>query len=260
MRVLQINTSYNFSAPGRIASELGNLLINYGHESIVAYGRSCREGLSETIKIGNKADLFFHFLTSRLLDRHGFGSSRATEDLINRIKVINPDVIHLHNIHGYYINIKALFNYLKNADKPIIWTFHDCWPFTGHCSYFDRVHCTKWQSECFNCPLIKFYPESWFFDNSRRNFWQKKALFDAIPNMILICPSSWMAGNLNKSFLNRYPVKVINNGVDLTKFRPLEPIADKLKFNLKGSKLYWEWPTSGVNEKDWQILSNFAHY
>ncbi|HPM03310.1 MAG TPA: glycosyl transferase, partial [Candidatus Cloacimonadota bacterium] len=116
MRILQINTSANTSAPGRIASEIGYLLMDNGHESFIAYGRTSREEKSSVIKITNIKDISFHILYTRLFDRHGFGSKKATERFINRIMEINPDVIHLHNLHGYYIHIGVLFGYLKKAE------------------------------------------------------------------------------------------------------------------------------------------------
>ncbi len=234
MRILQINTSANTSAPGRIASEIGYLLMDNGHESFIAYGRTSREEKSSVIKITNIKDISFHILYTRLFDRHGFGSKKATERFINRIMEINPDVIHLHNLHGYYIHIGVLFGYLKKAEKPVIWTLHDCWPFTGHCSYFDRVDCIRWQSECFDCPLIRGYPASWLIDNSRRNFQNKKELFSSLNNINLVSPSNWLAKHLTNSFLGQYPIKIINNGVDIGKFKPIDPNYARDKFKLKG--------------------------
>ena len=104
-------------------------------------------------------------------------SKKVTDQFIKKINKIDPDVIHMHNLHGYYLHVGVLFTFLKDFGKPIIWTFHDCWPFTGHCAYFDRVNCEKWKSECNNCPLTKYYPTSWGLDNSNTNFHKKKTQF-----------------------------------------------------------------------------------
>jgi putative colanic acid biosynthesis glycosyltransferase len=234
MKVLQINTSVNSGSHGRIAEEIGRLLILRGHESYIAYGRTAKTSNSELVKIGNRIDFVFHLIKTRFFDRHGFGSLRATRLFVNHIDRINPDIIHLHNIHGYFTNIKILFEYIKKNKKSVVWTFHDCWPFTGHCSHFDRVNCIRWQSECFECPLKNGYPKSWLLDNSRNNFRQKKVLFEGINNMILVSPSYWLAEHLRHSFLKQYPIKVINNGVNLEKFRQVDPQKARTKFKIKG--------------------------
>jgi len=219
--VLQINTSVNIGSTGRIAEDLGRILITSGHESYIAFGRQAYGSNSNVIKIGCKVDHALHVIQSRLLDRHGFGSTIATKLLVKHIEKINPDIVHLHNIHGYYLHVLVLFDYLKSKDYPVIWTFHDCWPFTGHCSYFDAVNCYKWQSICNDCPNKHGYPTSWFLDNSSRNFLQKEKIFNGLNNMILVSPSQWMAQHLRNSFLGNYNIKVINNGIDLKQFRPV---------------------------------------
>jgi glycosyltransferase involved in cell wall biosynthesis len=223
----------NTGSTGRIASEIGDILINQGHSSVIAYGRSGRECSSTSFKIGGRKDFIFHLVCTRVFDRHGFGLKAATFKLAKYIQEIDPDIIHLHNIHGYYIHVGVLFNFLKAIKKPVVWTFHDCWPFTGHCSYFDRVDCYKWESECFDCPMIKYYPKSWFVDNSRNNFRIKKSLFSGIAKMTLVSPSVWLANHLRNSFLQSYNIEVINNGVDIDRFSPahLERFNDKYRFD-----------------------------
>ena len=232
MRVLQINTSINTGSTGRIVSEIGDLLISLGHESIVAFGRSNNGGSSLALSIGNKKDFFFHVLNTRLFDRHGFCCERTTKRFVNYVRSFDPDIVHLHNIHGYYINVKVLFRYLIEAGKPVIWTFHDCWPFTGHCSHFQFVDCFKWQTGCFKCPNINGYPKSWFVDNSRENFKQKKILFTGLKRMVIVSPSEWLANHLRNSFLSDYEIKVINNGVDFDKFSPGNNEKVRNKYNL----------------------------
>ena len=136
------------------------------------------------------------------------------------VEELDPDIIHLHNIHGYFLNVELLFDYLKLADKPVIWTLHDCWAFTGHCSHFDYIGCDKWKTGCFDCPQKREYPKSVLFDNSRDNFIRKKAAFTGVKNLTIVTPSQWLAGLVGDSFLGDYPVKVISNGIDLSVFKP----------------------------------------
>ena len=221
MNVLQINTAVNTGSTGRIAENIGLAVISNGSKSTIAYGRESRKSTSQTIQIGTPLDYKLHGLKTRFFDKHGFGSTAATKKFIVEIKKLKPDVIHLHNLHGYYINVEILFNYLKTTNIPVVWTLHDCWPFTGHCSYFSFVKCDKWKTQCHHCPLTKCYPESFFIDNSFSNYNIKNGLFNGLKNMMLVTPSHWMRNLLKDSFLKNYPAQVIHNGVDLQKFIPL---------------------------------------
>lgn len=220
-KLLQINTVVNSGSTGHIAEELGKEVMRNGWESYIAYGRNPRPSASKTIIVGTKFGIYFHVLITRLFDLHGFGSYFATKKLVRQISKINPDIIHLHNIHGYYLNIKVLFNYLKTLDTPIVWTLHDCWSFTGHCSHFVAVKCDKWKTGCLKCPQKNQYPKS-FFDNSKKNYADKKELFCGIKNLTIVTPSSWLADEVKDSFLNKYKVEVVNNGINLKIFRPLK--------------------------------------
>ena len=231
MRILQINSVCGVGSTGRIATDLYNVLENQGHECKIAYGRgNAPEGIN-SIKIGFAFDNYYHVFKTRVFDKHGFGSVNATKKFIEEVKKYDPDIIHLHNIHGYYINIEILFNYLKEANKPVIWTLHDCWPFTGHCSYFDYVACEKWKYGCSNCEQKGQYPSSKLRDNSEWNYENKKRLFTSVKNMTIITPSKWLSNLVKKSFLGKYPVEVINNGIDLDVFKPTESDFRK-KYNL----------------------------
>lgn len=221
MRILQINADVNSGSSGRIAEDIGNLLIKSNHESYIAYGRSINPSSSNLIKIGTQKDLVLHVLKSRFFDRHGFGSVGATKEFLKKVEEIRPNLIHLHNIHGYYLNIKELFNFISRKRIPIVWTLHDCWAFTGHCSYFDAVNCYRWQNECHSCPNLKGYPKSWFIDNSKINFRQKKTIFQQVEKMILVSPSAWLIENISSSFLSDRKHMVIHNGIDISRFRPI---------------------------------------
>jgi putative colanic acid biosynthesis glycosyltransferase len=239
LKILQINTSVNTGSTGRIAEEIGQALMATGHTSYIAYGRPGGKSLSHTIKIGSALDQKLHGLHTRIFDKHGFASAAATKKLVEDIIYINPDVIHLHNLHGYYIHVGILFNFLKQINKPVVWTLHDCWPFTGHCCYFDFVQCDKWKTHCGKCPLQKKYPESLVFDNSYKNYDVKKELFTGVNNLTLVTPSHWLSGLIKNSFLHTYPVSVIHNGIDLSVFKPMSEgnFSIKQKLNIENEKV-----------------------
>jgi glycosyltransferase involved in cell wall biosynthesis len=245
MRVLQINSVCGVGSTGRIVTDIHQILLEQGHESYIAFGRDEPKNCETSIRIGTKLDNYTHVALTRLFDRHGFGSVAATKDFIRKVDALDPDIIHMHNIHGYYINIEVLFNYLKRSNKPVVWTLHDCWPFTGHCSYFDYVGCDKWKTECHNCPQKKEYPASKLIDSSEENFRRKKELFAGLQNMTIVAPSNWLAGLVKESYLNKYSVQVINNGIDLKVFQPIEGNFRE-KFNLEkifiilGAASVWE--------------------
>ena len=159
-KLLQIAVEGNRGSTGTIAEAIGLLLIQQGWESYIAHGRWPRPSKSQIIRIGSDFDVLLHGLETRLFDRHCLGSRIATRKLISQIQDIKPDIIHLHHLHGYYINIKILFDYLSSAKIPVIWTFHDCWSFTGHCTHFDFVGCEKWKTECHHCEQKTEYPKS----------------------------------------------------------------------------------------------------
>lgn len=192
------------------------------NEALVCYGRQCNENTNvNRYKIGSKWNLAWHLVLTRLFDAHGLGSKRATRKLVNKLKEYKPDVVNLHNIHGYYLNYEILFNYLKEANIPVVWTLHDCWPFTGHCAYFDLAGCDKWQSHCADCPQKKSYPASRLLDRSSANFDKKKALFAGISDKLtIVTPSAWLGELVKQSFLKDCRVEVINNGIDLNVFKP----------------------------------------
>lgn len=233
-----INVVCGIRSTGRICTDLAAALEEQGHEVKIAYGR---ENVPEqfqkyAVRIGNDFDVKRHGLKARLLDGAGFGSKRVTEKFIKWVKEYDPDIIHLHNIHGYYINIEVLFRYLQTCGKKIIWTLHDCWSFTGHCVYFDYVNCNKWEKECNHCPQKKEYPARVGPDFSKRNFNIKKDLFSEIPNLILVTPSQWLANLLSYSYMKKYTVRVIYNGVDTSVFRPVKSEI-KEKYNCQGKKI-----------------------
>ena len=233
-KILQISIEVNSGSVGRIAEQIGEVVIEKGWSSYITYARNNNPSSSQAIKIGNSFDIYRHGLETRLFDNHCFSSKTATFKLIEKIREIQPDIIHLHHLHGYFINIEILFNFLKGSKIPVVWTFHDCWSFTGHCVYFDFVGCEKWKTGCNNCPQTKEYPASLFIDRSKENYLLKKDIFTSVDKMIIVPVSNWLGGLVKESFLQNYPIKVIQNGVDINIFQPISAI-DRLqeKLNVK---------------------------
>lgn len=221
-RLLQINVTANWGSTGRIAEKIGQLALDAGWESYVAYGRHYTPSKSRLIKIGGRCDFAYHLLQSRLFDRHGLASKSATLKLIATIRQIKPSVIHLHNIHGYYLNYQLLFDYLRGCGVPVVWTLHDCWAFTGHCAFFDMPKCNKWTECCHDCPALCKYPQSLFIDRSRQNFKLKKECFTSLSNLTLVPVSDWLNALVGKSFLCKHSKTVIKNGINVNVFKPAE--------------------------------------
>lgn len=238
-KILLINSVCGIGSTGRICAELADRLEKEGHTVKIAYGRSsfvpenCKK---YAVRIGSDFSVKMHALQTRLFDTHGFGSKNATKKFLNWAEEYNPDLVWLHNIHGYYINVEMLFNWLKsrpNMQKK--WTLHDCWVFTGHCSYFTIANCNKWQTHCQNCPQLNCYPKS-YFDNSKNNFERKKGAFTGVKNMTLICVSHWLENLVKQSFLKEYPVEVIYNTIDKSIFKPT-PSNFRQKYGLENKKI-----------------------
>ncbi len=224
MKILMINSVCGVGSTGRICTDIADMAVGAGHECKIAYGRGIvpDEYKKYAVRIGNDFDVKLHALKTRFFDAHGGGSAAATRRFIEWVKKYDPDVIHLHNIHGYYINLKILFSYLRTCKKRIIWTLHDCWAFTGHCAHFTAAACDGWKNGCGKCPQKREYPSCLVFGNSAKNYAQKKALFTGIPDMTLTAPSHWLAARAKESFLSCYEIKVIYNGIDFDIFKPTE--------------------------------------
>ena len=197
---LQINTVANSGSTGRIAEGIGLSAMNNGFESYIAYGRWAMPSKSQLIKIGNKKDYLWHGIESRIFDNHGLASCRATKNFLHAVDEINPSIIHLHNIHGYYLNYPILFQYLAKKKIPVVWTLHDCWAFTGHCVHYDFCGCDRWKTQCHHCPQKKTYPASFIFDRSSKNYIQKKYFFNLLKNMTIVPVSQWLSDQVADSF------------------------------------------------------------
>ncbi|MCM1033683.1 MAG: glycosyltransferase [Odoribacter sp.] len=216
-KLLQINTVVGWSAPGIIVSDIADMSRSRGYESFVAYGRDGhvlpRSG--NMFRIDSLLDLSVHGLATRLFDSHGLASRHATRRLIAYISTLRPDVIHLHNIHGYYLNYRLLFDFLKSYGCPVVWTLHDVWPITGHCAFYPHNDCDRWLTGCHDCSQRSEYPSSLLLDRSERNFAFKKKCFTDVQNLHIVTVSNYLRDIIRNSFLRDYPLEVIHNGVIL---------------------------------------------
>lgn len=252
--LLQINVFGNKGSHGKIAESIGKLAIEHGWRSVIAYGRAANPSANELIRVGNDMDIREHVLESRLLDNHGLASRKATRCFIKQIEELKPDIIHLHVIHGYYLNYKLLFEYLNSINTPVVWTFHDTWAYTGHCGHYGSINCEKWKIQCGACPLMwKDYPKA-IIDRSTANYELKKKLFIANKNLHIVTVSEWLKKEVEQSFFKYKDIRVIRNGVSIDVFKRLSEVSypkieDRIqgKFVLLGVSSIWG-PVKGLEE------------
>lgn len=234
-KIFYISGAINFGAPGRIVEQIGLLAQKHGYEVLVAHS-SRNENPTQLphFAITTKYQEVFHAIGAKFLDLHGLLNTKQTKVLVERIKEFKPDIIHLHNIHGYFCNFKILFEYLDSIDTPVVWTMHDCWPFTGRCFHFVGVNCYKWKTGCYDCKAEAGYTVSKYVDRSKSLYALKKRLFSAVKNMTIVPVSDWQAAFLKDSFLKNHSIHTIHNGVDLAKFRPMDGNHLRKKHEIEG--------------------------
>lgn len=213
MKIVQINTTCGIGSTGKICVGISELLSSNNVENYILCSRS--NGYEMGIVCSNKNDIRIQSAKSKILGNYGFNSNASTLKIIEHLERIKPDIVHLHNIHGHDCNIEKLFLYFKDNKTKLIWTFHDCWSFTGYCTYFTMSGCDKWKTGCNDCIQRKSY--SWLFDRSEELFQKKKKLFSGL-DMTIVTPSVWLAELVKQSFFKDYPVKVINNGINTDVF------------------------------------------
>lgn len=237
MKYLFINSVAGYGSTGRIVAETCRKLQEEGHECAIAWGR-VKHNIDDiqNYQIGTKLDLYFHAIKTRVFDGEGFGSKRATKKLVKWIEQYNPDVIWLHNLHGYYVNIEILFDYIKSRKVKVIWSLHDCWTFTGHCTHFVVPQCDQWLEHCAYCCQTRRYPTCYFKGNAYGNFARKKEAFTGVEDLSIITPSRWLKNQVERGFLKEYPVEVRYNTIDTTVFQPT-PSDFIEQNNLQGKKI-----------------------
>lgn len=227
--LFQINVICNSGSTGRIMEEIGEMVQQYGWKSYIAYGRWSNPSSSILYRIGNKLDIWWHVLVTRLFDKHGRASVKSTRNLVNFIKLVKPDIIQLHNLHGYYLNYKILFEYLSSVNIPVVWTLHDCWTMTGHCPHFENIGCKRWKTQCFDCPQKKLYPASLLLDRSTDNYNDKKQCFTSFSNMTIVPVCHWLDSIVHQSYLGKCTTYPIYNGIDINKFRRVDITTNWIK-------------------------------
>lgn len=250
MKILQINSVCGSGSTGKIAVEISDYLDSLNIENYIAYGIG-NSNRHNTYKIGNRIDNHLHSFMSRKFCLQGYGSIFSTIKFIRYIKRINPDIIHLHNIHGHYLNFPILFNYLKKSNVNVVWTFHDCWPFTGKCAHFTKAKCYKWKTHCQNCKQLNTYPDS-IRDRTFKNFNDKKEYFTSIDKFHIVTVSNWLKETVENSFFKGKNIKCIYNGIDTNVFKPVQSTLRKKlgienKFVILGVASVWN-SGKGLNE------------
>lgn len=232
MKVVQINATCGVGSTGKICEGLSRVLTANTIENYILYSSRTNE-YELGIACSSNNEIKLQALKSKLLGNYGFNSTAATKCIIRKLDRIQPDIVHLHNIHGHDCNLEILFGYFKEKKTKLIWTFHDCWAFTGYCTYFDSVQCEKWKKGCWSCPQKKKY--TWFWDKSRQLYVKKKQLFDDL-DLTIVTPSRWLLELVQQSFLKKYPVRIINNGIDLDVFRLTESNFRR-RYNIEGKRV-----------------------
>lgn len=242
MKIVQINSTSGVGSIGKICEAVSKTLTQKGIENYIFYTQGVSNN-SQSIKYASDFDIKKQALKSRIFGNNGFNSSSITKHLIEQLVAIKPDIVHLHNLHSHNCNLEMLMSYLRNNNIKIFWTFHDCWAFTGYCMYFDIVSCEKWKNICHKCTQYKKY--SWICDRSEYLFSKKKSIFTGL-NLTIITPSVWLSDLVQQSFLSDYHTKIINNGIDLSVFKPrISDFRSKYncenKFIVLGVAMGWEY-------------------
>lgn len=219
-KLVQFNPVANWGSTGRLAEDIGDVAMQSGWDSYIAFGRQFNPSTSQLLRVGGKLSVYSHTLYTRLFDRQGFGSYFATKSLLKKLDDISPDVFQFHNLHGNFLNLPLVLKYATKYDIPIVWSLHDCWSMTGHCSHFVRIGCEKWKTGCFNCPLKNEYPNSWLLDSSKRNYSEKKKLIEAIPRLTIVSGSKWLADIASASYFKGRKIVVIPDGIDTDIYQP----------------------------------------
>lgn len=240
MRVLIINEVCGYTSTGKICAQIAENYEEEGHTVKIAYGRSPYvpdEYKRYAVRIGKDWDVNFHAVMTRINDTHGFQSKLGTNRFLRWVEQYKPDLIWLHNLHGYYINVEYLFKWIKSHQNiEIRWTLHDCWAMTGHCVYFSAINCDKWKFGCYDCPQLMKYPATRGGDHTRRNYEWKKKTFSGVKNMTLITPSEWLKKIVEDSFMGEYKIEVQPNKIDTHIFKATESNFRK-KYNIEDKKI-----------------------
>lgn len=254
-----INTVSGYGSTGRTCIELAKVIEEHGGECYIAYGQG-ETSYKKSFKIGTRIENHLHNIGSRVFGTQGYFSKTGTIALINFIKRYKPDIIHLRNLHGNYLHLETLFSFLSEYSGKVVQTLHDCWAFTGKCAHYTEVRCDKWQTECSNCPQVKKYPSSLFFDFSNKMYLDKKIWYNSIKNITIQPVSNWLKNEVAKSFLKDFPIRMVYNWVDHSFFKPTKGL-DFIKYNLNSKKFTLLFVSAGWNPNTvkWKDLERLAN-
>ncbi len=257
-KLFQINSTVNWGSTGRIAEQIGVAAMNHGWESYIAYGRNSTESRSHLFAMGSSASRAWHLALSRLLDRHGLGSRCATKHLVDELRRVEPDIIHLHNLHGYYLNYPTLFDYLKSCHAKVVWTLHDSWAYTGHCSHYITTGCRKWVEGCKSCDHVSSYPRCFDLGINHRtaqNFELKQRLFTSLSDRLVVVPvSDWLATECRQSLFKDSTIETIHNGIDIGTFRPVNGDSVRQKHDIGNRTLLLFVANVWTEKKGWSDI------
>lgn len=237
MRIVEIN-SVPYGSTAKIMLGIADVAEKHGHEVMMAGGYSYHplDALQgRYTQIGGAVGKLMHTYLARFTGLNGCFSRHSTRKFLKQVKKYNPDVLHLHNIHGWYLHLPTLFSFIKKHNIRVVWTLHDCWAFTGKCSYFDKIGCEKWKTGCYKCPQLRSYPQT-YVDRSKGMYARKKKWFTGVQDLTIVTPSQWLADLVKKSFLKEYPIQVVHNGIDLSAFLPMES-SIKSRYRLEDKKI-----------------------
>lgn len=218
-----IITGVPYGSTGKIAKSIAEVAKSKGMETLNYFGwtKGYKKGDREDTMVGSFLGKMLHMVRAKITGKNGCYSKRDTKKLLKQLDKFKPDVINLHILHCWFINLPMLFNYIKKNNLRVVWEFHDCWAFTGQCPYFDIVKCDKWKSGCYDCPQYRMYPDA-FVDKTEKMYKLKNEWFTGVGDMTIVTPSKWLGDLVKKSFLKEYDVEVVNNGIDLEIFKPTE--------------------------------------
>ncbi len=230
--LVEINVSLNWGSTGIIAEQIGLLAERKGWQVFMAHGARYKNPTHfPHIQVTSKMGEILHWIFSTLYDAQGLGSIISTHLLVRKLRKIKPSIVHIHNIHGCYINYPILFRYLKESRVPVVWTLHDCWSFTGHCAYYTEIGCEKWMSHCHHCPIVANFPKS-LIDRSYSNYNKKNRIFNGIYNLTLVPVTYWLGSEVKKSLLKEKNINVIHNGIDIEHYS-FRKSTIKEKYNIR---------------------------
>lgn len=237
MKVVEINVTCGHGSTGVIAVEIANLLKQKGHEAFIAYGQGTSD-FPNSFRIGTPRENKIHGLwNTRVLGEEGTGTKRGTRLLLNWLEEIQPDIVQIHNLHSNCLNYEMFFSYLKEKQIPVVWSFFDCWPFTGKCTHFVANGCRKWETECSNCPQLHSSGSiTWFFDKTRKMYNLKKKWISGLKSLDVIVCSNWLKSEVQKSFLKEHEIHMIYNWIDMSKFSEIHDNSTYEKYGLDKSK------------------------